>query len=61
MTQNSKDQDWLAIAEQASKEMNGDKLMILVAQLCSALDERGKPPVLGTQFCAESNSRNVPM
>ena len=43
MTQNSKDQDWLAIAEQASKEMNGDKLMILVAQLCGALDERYKP------------------
>jgi hypothetical protein len=36
-------QDWLPIAEQASKEMDPEKLMILVTQLCSALDDRKKP------------------
>jgi hypothetical protein len=38
------DQKWYSIAEQASKEMDSAKLAVLVAQLCSALDERGKPP-----------------
>jgi len=36
-------EDWLPIAEQASKEMDPEKLMILVEQLCSALDYRKKP------------------
>jgi hypothetical protein len=35
-----KDQQWQSIAEQASKEMDGAKLSLLVEQLCSALDER---------------------
>ena len=61
MIQNPRDRKWYSLAEQASKEMDSAKLTILVAQLCSALDERGKPPALGTQFCAESNSGNVPM
>jgi len=36
-------EDWLPIAEQASKEMDPEKLMILVKQLCSALDGHRKP------------------
>ena len=36
-------EDWLPIAEQASKEMDPEKLMILVEQLCSALDGHRKP------------------
>jgi len=30
--------DWRAIAEQASKEMNPQKLMILIGKLCCALE-----------------------
>jgi hypothetical protein len=59
MAPNARDQNWYSIAEQASKETDSAKLTILVAQLCSALDERGNPRALETQFCAESNSRNV--
>jgi hypothetical protein len=44
------DQQWYPIAEQVSKEMDSAKLTILVAQLCSALDERGKPPAL--DYCS---------
>ncbi len=36
-------EDWLPIAEQASKEMDPEKIMILVEKLCSALDYRKKP------------------
>lgn len=36
------DRDWLPIAEQASTEMDPEKLMILVAQLCQALEERAE-------------------
>jgi len=36
-------EDWLHIAEQASKEMDPQKLMRLVKQLCSALDDKNKP------------------
>ena len=39
----SRDQKWHSLAEQASKETDPEKLQILVAQLCSALDERMKP------------------
>jgi hypothetical protein len=38
------DRDWRSIAEQASKEMDPEKLMVLIAQLCSALDERKAKP-----------------
>jgi len=38
------DQKWCFLAEQASKEMDPAKLLILVDQLCRALDERGKQP-----------------
>ena len=43
MTLNPKDQAWRDIAEQASKEMDGAKLTILIAQLCSTFDDRNKP------------------
>jgi hypothetical protein len=33
-------QDWQIIAEQASKEMNPEKLLILVERLCKAFDEK---------------------
>ena len=38
------DRDWRTIAEKASKEMDPEKLTILIAQLCSALDERKARP-----------------
>jgi hypothetical protein len=38
------DKDWRTIAEKASKEMDPEKLTILIAQLCSALDERRARP-----------------
>jgi hypothetical protein len=39
--------DWRHLAEQTSKEMDPKKLMILVGQLCSALDgERKQKPRL---------------
>jgi hypothetical protein len=44
MAANSK--DWIPIAEQASKEMNPAKLMTLVKQLCSALDDSKKAAAL---------------
>ena len=34
--------DWRTIAEQASKEMDPNKLAALVEQLCCALNERDK-------------------
>jgi len=37
------DPKWYSIAEQASTEMDSEKLTILVEQLCTALDEYGKP------------------
>jgi hypothetical protein len=43
MAPNPRDQEWYSIAEQASKEMDLMKLSVLVARLCSALDERTKP------------------
>lgn len=44
MAQNPTDPKWYSLAEEASKEMDGAKLSLIVAQLCAALDERGKPP-----------------
>ncbi len=38
------ERDWRSIAEKASKETDPEKLMILIAQLCSALDERKARP-----------------
>ena len=35
-------EDWVSIAEKVSKEMDPAKLMNLVEQLCSALDDRKK-------------------
>lgn len=44
MARHARDQEWYSIAEQLSKEMDSAKLMMLVDQLCSALDEREKLP-----------------
>ena len=45
MTPHLGDGDWRSIAERASKEMDPEKLMVLITQLCSALDERrARPP-----------------
>jgi hypothetical protein len=46
MAPNLGDGDWRSLAEKTSKEMDPAKLMIFVAQLCRALDERGKGPRL---------------
>jgi hypothetical protein len=45
MSQDSKEQPWFSIAERASKEMDAEKLTLLVEQLCNALDERHKEPI----------------
>jgi hypothetical protein len=42
MARHSRDQKWYSLAEQASKETDPEKLQILVAQLCSALDEHNE-------------------
>ena len=34
------DKEWYSIAEQVAKETNPEKLTILIAQLCNALDAR---------------------
>jgi hypothetical protein len=38
------ERDWRSIAEKASKEMDPEKLVVLIAQLCSALDEQKARP-----------------
>ena len=38
------DQDWRCIAEQASGEMDPEKLIFLIGELCQALDERKLKP-----------------
>jgi hypothetical protein len=43
MAPDSKDQEWYSIAEQASTEVNSEKLALLVSQLCAALDKRIRP------------------
>jgi hypothetical protein len=42
----ARDQQWRAIAEQVSKEMDSAKLTILVDRLCRALDEHQKSPLM---------------
>jgi hypothetical protein len=54
MAPDPRDQKWYSIAEQASKETDSAKLRTLVAELCSALDDRGNLPALETQFCARA-------
>jgi hypothetical protein len=34
------DREWHDIAEQASKELDGKKLAVLIEELCAALDSR---------------------
>ncbi len=54
------DGDWQSIAQQASNEMDPEKLMILVAKLCRALDgERGKKSPRGATSTG-SESRSFP-
>jgi hypothetical protein len=50
MTPHLGDGDWLSIAEQASKEMDPEKLTILVEKLCWALEgeRRGKSRLRAT-------------
>ncbi|MGA2005131.1 MAG: hypothetical protein ABSG70_17225 [Terriglobales bacterium] len=43
MASSPEEERWRALAEQTSKEMDNGKLMILVQQLCNALDERHLP------------------
>jgi hypothetical protein len=49
MATHSEKKDWQSIAEEASKEMNPERLMTLVKQLCSALEDRkrGSSPLTG--------------
>jgi hypothetical protein len=35
--------DWRSIAEKTSREMDPNKLMVLVDELCLAIDERNEP------------------
>jgi hypothetical protein len=44
MATRSEKKDWQSIAEEASKETNPEKLLTLVRQLCSALDDSKKEP-----------------
>ncbi len=46
MAPQSTDQQWRAIAEQVSKEIDSAKLTILVDRLCRALDEHHKSPLV---------------
>ncbi len=64
MAPNPKDQKWYSLAEQASTEMDSAKLTILVAQLCSALDERANSAAESRNSCpspvAQFSSQAVP-
>ena len=42
MAAHSEKKDWQSIAQEASKEMNPERLMSLAKQLCSALEDRKK-------------------
>jgi hypothetical protein len=44
MAQHLEYRDWRHIAEQASTEMDPEKLTALVSELCRSLDERQKTP-----------------
>ena len=48
MAQSIQTSEWKTLAEQASVEMDGDKLQAVVDQLCAALDaesQRGRPSI----------------
>jgi hypothetical protein len=54
MAQHPPDEDWLSIAERASREMDPAKLTTLVAKLCCALDrERKQKPQFRQQEGAD--------
>jgi hypothetical protein len=46
------DRDWRIIAEQASKEMDPEKLTRLVAELCRSLDEKNQKSEKTTRTAA---------
>lgn len=54
MTLTIENESWQTIAQQASKEMDSTKLMVLVAKLCVALDDRheAKPRLLAPRVDA---------
>jgi len=47
--------EWKTLAEQASVEMDGDKLQAIVNQLCAALDAQSqrKPSIYRGEICEE--------
>jgi hypothetical protein len=45
MASNVRTSDWRIVAEQASKEMDGEKLAALVKQLCEAMDAEALFPL----------------
>jgi hypothetical protein len=53
MTTNSEDTEWKSIAEQVTEEMDSARLMVLVGQLCSALDNRKN---VALSFPSQTNS-----
>jgi hypothetical protein len=64
MAPSPRDQKWYSIAEQASTETDPEKLGKLVAQLCSALDERGEPSVSlkpSSSFSSSEATASSPM
>ena len=57
MTSQITESKWYSIAEQASTETDPEKLTILVAQLCGALDEREKPSELQSSRSFQESTR----
>jgi hypothetical protein len=54
MTTHSEDTEWKSIAEQVTEEMDSARLMVLVGQLCRALDNRKK---VALSFPSQTNSQ----
>jgi len=54
------DGDWLFIAEQASKEMDPAKLMILVEKLCHALEGKRRETSQFTATYTENEPESLP-
>ena len=53
----NKDKSWQDLAKQASEERDPRKLMTLVKDLCSALDDEAKPPVNSQNANGDSQDR----
>jgi hypothetical protein len=54
MTTHSEETEWKSIAEEASEEMDSARLIVLVGQLCRALDSRRK---VALSFPSQTNSQ----